>query len=87
MPEIVVKKYVVRLAPEERARLEEGIGKGKRPAAMILRARILLKADMSDAGEGWSDGRIAKALETSLATVHRARQRLVEEGLDGCHAL
>jgi hypothetical protein len=27
MSEIVVKKYVVRLAPEERARLEEVIGK------------------------------------------------------------
>jgi transposase len=86
MSEIVVKKYVVRLAPEERARLEEVIGKGKRPAAMILRARILLKADISDAGEGWSDGRIVKALETSLATVHRTRQRLVEEGLDAALA-
>jgi transposase len=82
MSETAVKKYVVRLAPEERARLEEVIGKGKSPAGMILRARILLKADISDAGEGWSDGRIVKALDTSLATVHRTRQRLVEEGLD-----
>jgi hypothetical protein len=54
MSEVVVKKYVVRLTAEERTQLEEVISKGKRPATMILKARILLKADMSDAGEGWS---------------------------------
>ena len=48
---------------------------------MIPKARILFKADISDAGEGWSDGRIVKALDSSLANVHAA-QRLVEEGLD-----
>jgi len=82
MSEVVVKKYVVRLTTEERARLEDIIGKGKRAATMILRARILLKADISDAGDGWSDSRIVNALNTSLATVYRVRQRLVEEGLD-----
>ena len=86
MSESVVKKYVVRLTPEERARLEEMIGKGKNTAALILRARILPKADVSDAGEGWSDGRIVKALDSSLATVHRVRQRLVEEGFDAALA-
>jgi hypothetical protein len=43
----------------------------------------LLKADVSDAGEGWSDSQIAAALATSVDTVARTRQRLVEEGLDG----
>ena len=43
---------------------------------------MLLKADVSDAGEGWSDSRIVKALDTSVATVARIRQRLVEDGLD-----
>jgi hypothetical protein len=43
---------------------------------------VLLKADVSEAGEGWSDSRIVKALDTSLATVARTRQRLVEEGFD-----
>jgi hypothetical protein len=66
--------------------LEEVISKGKRPATMILKARILLKADISDAGECWSDGRIVKALNTSLATVHRTRQCLVEEGLESALA-
>jgi hypothetical protein len=43
---------------------------------------VLLKADVSDAGEGWSDSRIVKALDTSVATLARIRQRLVEDGLD-----
>jgi transposase len=41
-----------------------------------------LKADTSDAGDGWSDSRIAAALDTSVDTVARARQQLVEEGLE-----
>jgi Homeodomain-like domain len=47
-----------------------------------VKARILLKADVSEAGKGWSDSRIVDALDTSLATVARTRQRLVEEGFD-----
>jgi transposase len=82
MPEVAIKKYVVRLSKDERSALESLISKGKHPAATILKARVLLKADVSDAGEGWSDSRIVKALDTSLATVARIRQRLVEEGLD-----
>ena len=80
--EIAVKKYVVRLSEEERDRLNGLIKKGKHPARQLLKARILLKADASDVGEAWSDSEIAAALETSVATVARARQRLVEEGVD-----
>lgn len=76
------RKYVVRLSAEERASLEAMIGKGKRSAQEILRARILLKADCSEAGEGWSDERIVEALDTSVSTIYRLRQRLVEEGLE-----
>ncbi len=80
--EVAVKKYVVRLGGEERARLEAFIGKGKRAAPLLTRARILLKADVSEAGDGWSDSRIAEALDTSVATVERTRRQLVEEGFD-----
>ena len=69
--EIAVKKYVVRLDAEERDRLTELIRKGKRSAQLLTKARILLKADISDAGEGWSDSRIAAALDTSIATVEQ----------------
>ena len=41
-----------------------------------------MKADVSDAGEGWSDSAIAAALDTSIATVERARRQLVEEGFE-----
>lgn len=80
--EIAVKKYVVRLTAEERAQLEELISKGKRSAQLLTKARILLKADVSDAGEGWSDSRIAAALDTSIANIERARRQLVEEGFE-----
>ena len=79
--EISVKKYVVRLSPEERQTLEALIS-GKHPAARVLKARILLKADVSAAGEGWSDGRIIKALETNASMVSRVRKQLVEEGFE-----
>jgi len=45
-----------------------------------MKARILLKADVSEAGEGWSDSQIASALDTTVNTVARTRQRLVEQG-------
>jgi len=78
--DIAVKKYVVRLSAEEREHLEALIRKGKSPARRLLKARILLKADVSDAGEGWSDRKIIEALETSRSMVYRVRQQLVEEG-------
>ena len=80
--EIAVKKYVVKLSAEERERLDSLIHTGKHPARTLMKARILLKADAGEAGEGWSDGQIAKALDTSLATIARTRQQLVEEGFD-----
>ena len=77
--EIAVKKYVVRLSAEERAQLDELIRKGKRSAQLLTKARILLKADISELGEGWSDSRIAAALDTSIATIERTRRQQVEE--------
>ena len=77
-----VKKYVVRLSGEERERLEGLLHKGKSSSRLQLKARILLKADVSDAGEGWSDNRIVTALETTPSTLYRVRKQLAEEGLD-----
>jgi len=78
--EIAVKKYVVRLGTEERERLQGVIRKGKGPARRLLKARILLKADVS--GPGWSDSKIIAALDTSMSMVYRVRKQLVEEGLE-----
>jgi len=77
-----IKKYIVRLSKEERDQLDEMIRKGKRSAQLLTKARILLKADVSGAGEGWSDKRIAEALDTSVANVERTRRQLVEEGFE-----
>jgi homeodomain-containing protein len=77
-----VKKYVVRLSGEEREQLETLIRKGKGPAQRLLKARILLKADVSEGGDGWSDSRIIEALETGASMVYRVRKQLVEEGLE-----
>jgi transposase len=75
-------KYVVQLSDEERERLGAVIQNGKHPARHLLKARILLKTDASDAGAGWNDSQIAAALDTSIDTVSRTRRTLVEEGLD-----
>jgi len=80
--EVAVKKYVVRLSADERAQLNDLIHKGKRSAQLLTKARILLKADVSEAGEGWSDSQIAVALDVGIATVQRTRRQLVEEGFE-----
>ena len=77
-----VKRYIVTLSADERERLNGLIQKGTSPARQVLKARILLKADASEAGVAWSDGEIAEALDTSNDTIARTRQQLVEEGLD-----
>ena len=80
--EIAVKKYVVKLSAEERERLEALVRAGKSAAQLLTRARILLKADVSETGEGWSDRAISAALDTSVNNVARARRQLVEEGFE-----
>ena len=67
---------------KERARLDGFIRRGKRAAHLLTKARILLKADVSEAGEGWSDSRIAEALDTSIPTIERTRRQLVVEGFE-----
>jgi hypothetical protein len=80
--EIAVKKYIVKLTEAEREYLQTLINKGKSPAKRLLKARILLKADASEQGESWSDGRIIEALDTNMSMVTRVRQQFVEEGLE-----
>jgi len=77
-----VRRYAVTLSEEERGQLTTIIQTGRHAAFKLLRARILLKADSSASGEGWTDSQIAKALDTSVDTVLRTRQRLVEEGFE-----
>ena len=71
-------KFIVRLTAEQRQELEKLAATGKRSAATITRTRILLKADAD--GDGWADGRIAGALDTSASTVARVRKKFVQQG-------
>ena len=75
-------KYVVRLTIEERGTLESLVAEKRAAADKLLRARMLLKADVGEGGSGWSDEKIAEAFEVGLSTIHRLRQRLVEEGVE-----
>ena len=77
-----MKKYHVTLTAEERAELEQLLGKGKAAATKLAHARVLLKADESPGGPGLSDAQIVEAVEVSRNTVCRVRERFVEQGLE-----
>jgi transposase len=77
-----MKKYKVTLTAEERQQLHDLIAAGKAAAQKLTHARILLKADAAVGGPAWTDERMAEALEVSVATVERLRQRFVELGLE-----
>ena len=76
------KKYIVSLTSEERKQLEQLTKTGKAPAYKINHARILLKADTNQEGGGWTDRTISQALELSVSTIERVRQRFVEQSLE-----
>lgn len=69
-------KYLVDLTEEEQGYLLDVIHKGKTTARRVARAHVLLCAT-----EGASDEEIAQTLHLGLSTVHRTRQRFVDEGL------
>ena len=75
------KKFIVELDGQERARLSALIAKGKAPARAMLKARILLKADVAEGRPGWLDDQILTALDTNLTMVSRTREKFVNEGL------
>jgi hypothetical protein len=73
-------KFIVRLTGEQRREREKLAATGKRSAATITRARILLKADAD--GDGWPDDRIAQALDTRAGTLARIRKKFAQQGLE-----
>ena len=75
------KKYQVILTEGERAELDQRVSAGTAPARDLTHARILLKADNGPHGPAWKDEAIATALDTSLSTIARVRQRLAGQGL------
>ena len=79
---MAAKKFIVELDTDERARLNALISKGKASAKVILKARILLKADRAEGGAGWLDAQIIEALDTNLTMVSRVRETFVTKGFD-----
>ena len=80
--EMPAKRYRVRLTNEERDELTALVNRGKGSARRMRRARILLMADEEQAGGGWKDADIAKALGAHQRTVERIREKCVEEGIE-----
>lgn len=77
-----MKKYIVKLGQTQRQQLEELISQGRAAARKLMHARVLLKTDQGEQGPGWSDERIAEALEVSVPTIERMRRRFVQQGFD-----
>jgi transposase len=75
------KKYIVRLKSEDRALLMDLTQNGEAPAKAQTHARVLLKADSTPGQPSWTDGAIHAALDVSIATIERIRQRYVRKGL------
>ena len=74
------KKFIVRLADEERGICQEVIKKLKGSSQKVRRAQILLKADAD--GPGWIDSRIAEAFNCRVQTIENLRKRLVTGGFE-----
>lgn len=74
------KKYIVELTDHERSVLQQVVKKLSGSSQKVKRANILLKADVD--GPGWTDTRIAEALDCRTKTVENVRQRFVELGFE-----
>jgi hypothetical protein len=70
----------VTLPAEEREELQALIAKGKASARKLAPARVLLPVDET-AAPGRTDEETADALNLSVRTVERVRERFVEQGL------
>lgn len=70
------KLHFVELSASERDTLQTMLKGGTAKARELTRARILLKAD-----KAWSDEEIAQALDISVKTCERVRQRYATQGL------
>ena len=76
------KRYRVRLTEEERKELDGQVNTGTGSGRRLRRARILLMADEAQAGGGWCDAEIAKALGAHPRTVEQVRERCVTAGIE-----
>lgn len=76
------KKHDITLSAEERNPLRNLTTAGTLSVRAVKRAQILLKADASPDGPGWSDPAISQALDVHPMTVLGVRRRYVQQGLE-----
>lgn len=72
-----IKKFIVEMTDEERQTCRQVVKKLKGTSQKVKRANILLKAD-----SGWTDAKIADALDCRTKTVENVRKRFVECGFE-----
>jgi len=72
-------KHPIKLDPEERTFLNQHVKSGKWTPRQVLRAKILLLADI-DGPHQYVDSKISKELNCSLATVFNIRKRFCTKG-------
>src|SRR5207248_1665984 len=72
--------YPVRLAAEQRQRLEELTHNGHAPAKKILPAQILLLADKEHPNGRYDDAHVARVLGLHLNSVARIRKLFAPHG-------
>jgi len=76
-----MEKYIVELTSEEQEELAQLVSRGKAAARKITHARVLLQANESKDGPGWTDKQISQAFGVHINTIHGIRRRFVEHGL------
>lgn len=76
------KRYLVKLAKEERKELSQLVKKEGVAAKKRTHAQVLLLADVGKRGPAWRDEAIAEACQVTVQTVENIRKRLVLEGLE-----
>jgi transposase len=76
-----MKKYRVRLEPQEREQLQQLVNAGRIAGYKIKHANLLL---MADSVGRMTDEQIAEGLDVSVGQCEHLRKRFVEQGLDAC---
>jgi len=75
------KKYRITLSQAEREQLQSMTQSGQANVRALKRAQMLLKANDSPDGPGWTDVQIAEALDAHPMTVLYVRRRYCQHGL------
>ena len=74
------KKYVLKLAAEERAELQRVVRRGRVAGWKVQRAQALLQGDQGPDGPAWTDERIADAYGVTTRSLESWRKQAAERG-------